>query len=199
MNRSRGKKIFRPFANSHAEAEAGDHDAEEAASTADQRRLRHQAGSAAQRPLTRSAIKPRLLFPSSSQHKRDSGNAANDDVDEEAVTDIEMDNASANAAATPPDPVSPPPTHQKKKSRPTAADSSTPAPMEEESEPMSLGTDESFASSSASGARKQGTGKNLFDAWPRTKSSRKRAGGAVEYAGVGVSGAKRARGQVVTP
>lgn len=48
-----------------------------------QRYLRRQAGESAQRPLTRSTMKPRLLWPSEPQ-------AQDDEVDEEAVTDIEM-------------------------------------------------------------------------------------------------------------
>ena len=182
----RGKKIFRAFADGEAEG------AEEEASTPDQRRLKRQAGEAAQRPLTRSAIKPRLLFPSEPQcQERDAGA---DDVDEEAVTDIEMDVAQPTLASNGDESlVSPPPTHKKRTRTVKIPLDRTPAPIEEdEPEPMSLGTDESFASTSSAGKGK-GKAKSPFDTWQRTKSARKRAGEAVEESG----GTKRTRGAML--
>lgn len=73
-----------------------------------QRSLRRQAGDSASRPLTRSSIKPRLLFPSEEQlRERELAAAGLNEVDEEAETDIEvpMPNKRKTAAsylATPP-------------------------------------------------------------------------------------------------
>jgi hypothetical protein len=179
----RGKKIFRSFAD-------GDEGAEEEASTPDQRRLKRQAGEAAQRPLTRSAIKPRLLFPSDAQ--RQEREAGADDVDEEAITDIEMDVAQPTNGDE--SLVSPPPTHKKRTRTVKIPLDSTPAPIEEdEAEPMSLGSDESFASTLSAGRNGKRKAKSPFDTWQRTKSSRKRAGEAVEESG----GTKRTRGAML--
>lgn len=189
---SRGKKIFRPYQTTSPEdgaASAADEDTPSRDGDADQRRLRHQAGPAAQRPLTRSTIKPRLLFPNAEQRaERERGP---DDVDEEAVTDIEMDNTHTNTH-TASSLVSPPPTQQTKKGNgrtikmtvefTPASEASkaeaTPEPVEKGvvGDPMSLATDSSFSSASAS----KGKGRSPFDSWQRTKSGRKRAGEANE-------------------
>ena len=192
---SRGKKIFRPFANNGDEEDA----VSDASGTPEQRRLKHQAGPSAQRPLTRSAIKPRLLFPSAEQlRERERGV---DDVDEEAVTDIEMEgshpaptNGGKSVGSQVSSLVSPPPTHNKKKSRAGLKGTldGTPIPIfeeEGEGEPMSLGTDASF--SSAASASGRGKGRSPFDSWARTKGGRKRAGEPVEE---GVGSGKRSRG-----
>jgi hypothetical protein len=86
--------------------------------------------------------------------------------------------------------VSPPPTHKKKgRAALKGALDGTPIPIfEEDAEPMSLGTDESFSSASGSGRR--GKGRSPFDSWARTKGGRKRAGEAVEEV---VGGGKRTR------
>ena len=196
---SRGKKIFRPFANNGDEEDA----VSDASGTPEQRRLKHQAGPSAQRPLTRSAIKPRLLFPSAEQlRERERGV---DDVDEEAVTDVEMDGATTNggnlAGSQVSSLVSPPPTHNKRKGRAAlkATVDGTPIPIfeeEGEGEPMSLGTDASFSSVSASASvsaegRGKGKGRSPFDSWARTKGGRKRAGEPVEE---GMGSGKRTRG-----
>jgi len=60
---------------------------DEAASSGDE--LRRHVGPAAHRPFTRSSIKPRLLFKEEIQQKRKL-EMGPDDVDEEALTDIEM-------------------------------------------------------------------------------------------------------------
>ena len=194
---SRGKKIFRPFANNGDEEDA----VSDASGTPEQRRLKHQAGPSAQRPLTRSAIKPRLLFPSEEQlRERERGV---DDVDEEAVTDVEMDGATTNggnlAGSQVSNLVSPPPTHNKKKSRAGLKGTldATPIPIfdeeeKEEGDPMSLGTEASFSSVSASvSAEGRAKGRSPFDSWARTKGGRKRAGEPVEE---GVGSGKRTRG-----
>lgn len=156
-----------------------------------QRTLKRQAGVAAQRPLTRSAITPRLLFPSEEQVlERTHGP---DDVDEEAVTDIEMPTASpakqkgkAHEVQTPTrhrfKPASPPSTSRATRSMDKHASpmQSTPT-YEDERVPMSVGADETFPT--------QSKRKSPFDTWQRTKAGKKRAGDVAE----GASSGKRTR------
>ncbi|KAI9660113.1 MAG: hypothetical protein M1821_001465 [Bathelium mastoideum] len=79
----RGKRVFRSFDDNPrgpTEAEAG---------TAE---IRRAAGSAAQKPITRSNFKPRLLFPSETQvkaRKTVHGEAEDEEEDREAITDID--------------------------------------------------------------------------------------------------------------
>ncbi|KAF2791216.1 hypothetical protein K505DRAFT_249475 [Melanomma pulvis-pyrius CBS 109.77] len=78
----RGKKVFRKF-DDGPPANGSDDGVE---TSGDE--LRRHIGSAAHRPLTRSSIKPRRLFKEEiQQREREMGP---DDVDEEAVTDIEV-------------------------------------------------------------------------------------------------------------
>ncbi|KAF2167258.1 hypothetical protein M409DRAFT_66271 [Zasmidium cellare ATCC 36951] len=77
----RGRKVFRRFEG----VPPPESDDEEPGSSAYQLALKRAVGSAASRPMTRSSIKPRLLFQSF-----DSGYGASDDIDEEAETDVEM-------------------------------------------------------------------------------------------------------------
>ena len=188
----RGKKIFRPFSPlNNADEDA----ASDLSGTPDQRRLKRQAGPAAQRPLTRSAIKPRLLFPSEEQRlerEHDRGGLDDVDEDEEAVTDIDVDMeggvivdptpAKLNAQTA-----TPPSTKKGKKKSPVDVDA-TPTAGDGEAEAMELGTDESF--SSLPNGKGKGKGRSPFDAWARTKSGRKRAGDPVEE-GVSGGGGKR--------
>ncbi|KAK5131097.1 hypothetical protein LTR08_001315 [Meristemomyces frigidus] len=181
----RGKKIFRRF--SAPEEERSSSAATELSEVPGQRTLRRQAGAAAQRPLTRSAIKPRLLFPSEEQLlEREQGL---DDIDEEATTDIEMPNAltpvkqkgKAHDLQTPTKPrfrlATPPPTGHATRSvtKKTSPAQATPT-YQDEAEPMSVGTDETYPTQS-----KRNT-KSPFDAWQRTKNGKKRAGDEAESA-----------------
>lgn len=209
--RSRGKKIFRRFqddAHSERTSSAGS----EISGTQEQRQLKRQAGPAARRPLTRSAIKPRLLFPSDEQlAERERGP---DDVDEEAVTDIEMgdahehDHAQALAGAelelelqTPQKhlahahvhfaekPATPPPTH----GRATRSKKVSPVKDAVLTPDVAEAMDSSFdsATSALGGKMGKGKGRSPFDAWPRGKPGKRRAGEEVlEGEGVG----KRTRG-----
>ncbi|RMY02612.1 hypothetical protein D0868_07890 [Hortaea werneckii] len=185
----RGKKIFRRFSDPEQDrsSSAG---ASDVSDVPGQRTLRRQAGTAAQRPLTRSSIKPRLLFPSEEQRlEREAGP---DDVDEEATTDIELPNVPTpqkqkgkahhqKHIETPRkgrfDPVSPPSTKQTKRAANRSAVSGRCTPIlegeESEAEPMSLPSG-TFPTHTA-GA---GSNKKIFDSWKRTKAgpSRKRAG-----------------------
>lgn len=77
----RGKKVFRKFQDS----ETGDVNLEHSDR---QRALKRSVGTAAERPITRSNIQPRLLFGTF-----DSGYAGTDDVDEEAETDLDVSDA----------------------------------------------------------------------------------------------------------
>jgi hypothetical protein len=86
---------------------------------------------------------------------------------------------------------SPPPTQHKKGRTVKAVVEFTPGALEDDGEPMSLGTDESFSSTSGSG--RKGKGKSPFDAWQRTKGGRKRAGDASEE-----GGGKRTRSAAVS-
>ena len=183
FHNSRGKKIFRKFQDTDEErASSAATDLSDAPS---QRRLKRQAGVAAQRPLTRSGIKPRLLFPSEEQLAE--READSDDIDEEALTDIEMPIASssekhnANAAdlQTPAKQRflldTPPPTSRTTRSmdkQPTAAPE-TPV-VSEEANSTSFSIENSL-----SGLPKRKT-KSPFESWPRTKAGRKREGDATE-------------------
>jgi hypothetical protein len=81
----RGRKVFRKF---HDDAPSGASDAEQDDDlSADDRRVRRQIGHEARRPLTRSSIKPRLLFQAEIK-ERNRANGIEED-DEEATTDIE--------------------------------------------------------------------------------------------------------------
>ncbi|KAH7021036.1 uncharacterized protein B0I36DRAFT_333647 [Microdochium trichocladiopsis] len=96
----RGKKIFRKFSDSQdgrsSALAAGD----------DEMSLEAAADEETPRRLTRSAIKPRLLFP-----PRDKAPATEED-DEEAVTDIEDNGVSFLNAATMPHPETPAEAHE---------------------------------------------------------------------------------------
>ncbi|KAI1310631.1 hypothetical protein F5Y03DRAFT_24076 [Xylaria venustula] len=84
----RGKKIFRKFSEENDADSSSQAEGEEAAEDISQTRRN--------RPMTRSSIKPRLLFPSASKGKKV---AATTLEDEEAVTDIE-DNVFGDARTT---------------------------------------------------------------------------------------------------
>jgi hypothetical protein len=169
FNHSRGKKIFRPFQDNT------DDDAEHAASpgsTFAQRSLRRQVGPAANRPLTRSSIKPRLLFPSEEQiRERDTLNTE-DEVDEEALTDIEA--PAQKGAATPKKSIksrslryshlaTPPSTRRPKRTADIAFNAAGLDSVAEEAEEVPA----------SPVARKAAKVKNRspFDDWPRSKSS----------------------------
>ena len=81
----RGRKVFRKF---HDDAPSGASEAEqEDELSADDSQVRRQIGHEARRPLTRSSIKPRLLFQAEIK-ERNRANGIEED-DEEATTDIE--------------------------------------------------------------------------------------------------------------
>lgn len=80
--------MFRKFHDEHPSDAPTD---EEGETSADDRRLLRQAGPDARRPLTRSSIKPKLLFQAEiKQRKLDNGEVTEDeDEDEEVTTDVE--------------------------------------------------------------------------------------------------------------
>jgi hypothetical protein len=82
----RGKKVFRKFHDGPpSNASAASHNDEEL--PVDERVLQRQIGPDARRPLTRSSIKPRLLFQEEiKERNRQNGH---DEDDEEADTEIE--------------------------------------------------------------------------------------------------------------
>ncbi|KAF3007472.1 hypothetical protein E8E13_004784 [Curvularia kusanoi] len=80
----RGKKVFRKFHDEHP----SDTFTEEDDASGDDLQLLRAAGSAARRPLTRSSIKPKLLFQDEiKQRKLENGEVTEDE--EEATTDVE--------------------------------------------------------------------------------------------------------------
>jgi hypothetical protein len=83
----RGRKVFRKFHDDAPSGEsAGEQDDEV---SADDNQVRRMIGYEARRPLTRSSIKPRLLFQAEiKERNRELGIEEEDD--EEAVTDIEV-------------------------------------------------------------------------------------------------------------
>lgn len=76
---SRGKKVFRKFQDRPGHEPAG-------APTSSDEDVRRQAGSVAHRPVTRSSLKPRLLFQEEIKQRE----LARQQEDEEAMTDIEV-------------------------------------------------------------------------------------------------------------
>ena len=79
----RGRKVFRKFHDDHP----SDAPTEEDDVSGDNLHLLRQAGHEARRPLTRSSIKPKLLFQEEiKQRKLENGEVSDE---EEAVTDIE--------------------------------------------------------------------------------------------------------------
>jgi hypothetical protein len=115
----RGRKVFRKF---HDDAPSGASEAEaeeEAEESADDMRVRRQIGYEARRPLTRSSIKPRLLFQKEIQERNRELGIEEDD--EEATTDIEAPVATPSrkkgkaAVPTPALATTPPPTVRKLK------------------------------------------------------------------------------------
>ena len=79
----RGRKVFRKFHDDHP----SDAPTEEEDASGDDLQLLRQAGHEARRPLTRSSIKPKLLFQEEiKQRKLENGEVSDE---EEAVTDIE--------------------------------------------------------------------------------------------------------------
>lgn len=82
---SRGKKVFRKFHNGLSSGALTEEDDE---ASADELQLLRRAGHEARRPLTRSAVKPKLLFQEEIKQRKLENNEASDD--EEAATDIEI-------------------------------------------------------------------------------------------------------------
>ena len=79
--------MFRKFHDEHPSDAATD---EEDEISADDRQLLRQAGPDARRPLTRSSVKPKLLFQAEiKQRKLDNGEVTEDE-DEEESTDVEL-------------------------------------------------------------------------------------------------------------
>ncbi|KAF2280263.1 uncharacterized protein EI97DRAFT_411385 [Westerdykella ornata] len=76
----RGKKVFRKFQDSPSDEAAGP-------PTFSDEEVRRQAGSVAHRPITRSSVKPRLLFKEEIKQRE---SARHQEDDEEAITDIEV-------------------------------------------------------------------------------------------------------------
>ncbi|KAJ6437788.1 base excision DNA repair protein [Purpureocillium lavendulum] len=136
----RGKKFFRKF----AENESADTEEEDATGADVEPEL--------VRPLTRSSVKPRLLFPSKKSDENDQ--------DEEAVTDVEEDMFMSDEAAVPQTPQKSSAVHAKTPEAPKYA------PV---SPPDTRRTTRSTNKLAAETPMKKSGRKSPFDAWPRTK------------------------------
>ena len=181
---SRGKKIYRKFPNDGSEHNDTNNieDSERQYSTI--------------RPLTRSSIKPRLLFPSKQQIRERTESAIED---EEAPTDIEdpqdseMTNPEEEKEATTPNkasifsPTTPPTTGHATRAatKKAALDSPSEPPEPVEAVPF----------------ERRGKKVSPFDGWARTKAGtsgtrgkgKKRDGEAMEMS-EGIAGSKKLRG-----
>ncbi|KAF2852274.1 hypothetical protein T440DRAFT_466977 [Plenodomus tracheiphilus IPT5] len=82
----RGKKILRRFHDGPSDNDSAPEDDQEL--SADEMAIRRQVGREAHRPLTRSSVKPKLLFQKEIQQRKIANGEEEDD--EEAVTDIEV-------------------------------------------------------------------------------------------------------------
>lgn len=170
---SRGKKIFRKFIDAPDAADSGslahDSDAEVDAE------LGEAIPTELRRPLTRSSIKPRLLFPTSQQIRAKEARSQMTEDEEEAVTDIDDDHVMTTpmdhgdkAVATPKAPkfapASPPTTARATRSKDVDMLSS-PRPVSE------------------GGSRKSSSSVSPFDSWQRIKRggpvNKKRSGSPI--------------------
>ena len=84
MISSRGRKIFRRFAEDEEDGSSRSVGAGRQHPPSHQEALRRQIGASARRPLTRSSVKPRLLFQPEPRSK-----SSKEVEEEEALTDIE--------------------------------------------------------------------------------------------------------------
>jgi hypothetical protein len=95
-SRSRGKKVFRKFVD--PVDSDGDDDGDDLGLLAARPDLLDEDITTTVRPLTRSSIKPRVLFPTANDRAPSSSHVS--DVDEEAATDIEDHTLVPDAAET---------------------------------------------------------------------------------------------------
>jgi hypothetical protein len=167
---SRGKKVFRKF---------GDEDGSQDEDNAEDEQLAQTVAPNLRRPLTRSSIKPRLLFPTAEQTKAKEKRSQTTEDEEEAITDIEesqarMDLDDQVATPKPPKfaPATPPTTARTTRSKKIDMDTSL------------LSDDEATVPSP--NHVDSGTGARLspFDNWPRTK---RQAGGTASKKREGAS------------
>lgn len=141
-----------------------------------------------------------MLFPSDEQlAERGRGP---DDVDEEAVTDIEMNDVHEHAhveqtpqksnhvrqhfAATPP----PTATRATRSKKGVSPEKFSPAAPTAGLTPEAEAADSSFDSNASMSMGKKGKGKSPFDSWPRGKPGKRRAGDEL----AGEASGKRSRG-----
>lgn len=166
---SRGKKMFRRFQSPTAQSDE-ELDIDETSHS--QAHLRHQAGAVAQRPLTRSSLRPRVLFPSE-EHQP----AIDEEDEEEAQTDIESEHVvESEAKATSKAHTTTPARHVR-----IAEGQVTPPTTRKSTRFTHLSSPEEEQSSFSSETTPKPKGKKRspFDSWQRTKpgmsGGRKRA------------------------
>ncbi|KAI0391937.1 hypothetical protein F5Y17DRAFT_460349 [Xylariaceae sp. FL0594] len=170
----RGKKIFRKFSEVNSlqrDDDDGDAEADEIETeNADQPRRRG--------PMTRSSIKPRLLFPRMAKGK-EAASTSQEHEDEEAVTDIEdhvLDGAEEAQTPEPETPVNVDEEQVKTPAAPRFAPASPP--------PTSRVTRSTDKVRDADTPMKKAKNSSPFDGWRRSKSraltqGQKREGGAL--------------------
>ncbi|KAK6438319.1 hypothetical protein LTR95_005490 [Oleoguttula sp. CCFEE 5521] len=186
----RGKKLLRRF-ESPTSSEQIANPPSSPDSVRAQRTLKRNAGPSAHRPLTRSSIKPRLLFPTAEPAF---------EVDEEALTDIEVPApVQQHVKSTPRKHVAsssaylatPPSTKRTSRISTVAIPASGLATLLEEEEDTDISTASPVVSN---GKRRKIT--SPFDEWPRGKVGVSKAGGKKREAEgevEGMGGSKRTR------
>lgn len=171
--------MFRKFVDIDDEGSFAEGDNEDEANA----QLEDIVPRALHRPLTRSSIKPRLLFPSAEQTRAKQSRTHTTD-DEEADTDIEethlsctpmdqMDEIISTPKAPRFGPVSPPTTTRATRSKKVDMSSSPAEPTSDDDEPMLRG-------------RRSGGKISPFDSWQRVKkpaATKKREGDTLSRRG----------------
>ena len=183
---SRGKKIFRKFTDLEETGSLAQDDSDDV-------QLAETVPENLRRPLTRSSIKPRLLFPTPQQTKAKETRSQATEDEEEAITDIDeqhglstpmdhLDEALATPQAPKFAPFSPPTTARTTRSKQVDMSSSPAAPTSEDE---------------ADSPMRRGRGHKVspFDKWQRTKGGvrgggKKREGEPISRA----SASKKVRG-----
>ena len=185
---SRGKKIFRKFTDVDETGSLGQDDSDDV-------QLTESLPENLRRPLTRSSIRPRLLFLTPGQTKAKEMRSQATEDEEEAITDIEEQHGVSTpmdhldeAIATPQAPKFAP------SSPPTTARTTRSKPVEMGSSPTALTSEDEAESPKRRG---QASKVSPFDKWQRTKGAVRGGGGGKKREGEPISRAsasKKVRG-----
>ncbi|KAF2178827.1 hypothetical protein K469DRAFT_598039 [Zopfia rhizophila CBS 207.26] len=144
--------------------------------------LSRRAGAEAQRPFTRSSIQPRLLFPNAEQ--RQERELRPDDVDEEAVTDIEYPIPIASLNPKMPSLIAPKAPRVVTPVKPTFSPATPPSArrpkrgkkeevmeIDDEAEMLHATAEEEEVETPPVVKTRRGKKNSPFDSWPRVKST----------------------------